>query len=153
MGAVRFEANLERRGPAAAVVLDEAQVATVGQGAKRFPVVATVNGYAWRTSVTRMGGEFLVGLSRAVRQAAGVEAGDHVEVTIELDEAPRNFDVPPALQAALNGDKKAKASFTSLAPSHRKEYARWITEAKREDTRTRRVEQALEMIKQGKPRR
>ena len=152
MGAVRFKANLERRGPAAAVVLDEVQVATVGNGAKRFPVVATVNGYSWRTSVTRMGGEFLVGLSREVRQGAGVEAGDHVEVTIELDEAPRDVEVPPALKAALNSDQKAKAAFARLAVSHRKEYARWIAEAKREETRTHRVQQALERIKQGKPR-
>jgi len=77
------------RGPAAAVVLDEEQVAAIGEGAKRFPVVATVNGYTWRTSVTRMSGEFLLGLNRAVREAAGVESGDIVEVAIELDHAPR----------------------------------------------------------------
>jgi len=56
------------RGPAAAFVLDDDQVATVGEGAKRFPVVAIVNGYEWRTSVTRMRGEFLVGLNREVRE-------------------------------------------------------------------------------------
>ena len=49
MGLIRFRSTLERRGPAAAVVLDDAQVAMVGEGAKRFPVVATVNGYTWRT--------------------------------------------------------------------------------------------------------
>ena len=68
------------RGPAAAVVLDDEQVAAVGEGAKRFPVLATVNGYSWRTTVSRMRGEFLVGLSRAVREQAGVEAGDTVDV-------------------------------------------------------------------------
>ena len=71
MGVIRFRAQLQRRGPAAAVVLDEIQVATVGEGAKRFPVVATVNGYTWQTSVSRMGGEFLLGLNREVRTAAG----------------------------------------------------------------------------------
>jgi hypothetical protein len=80
VGTVRFTTELQRRGRAAAVVLDGAVVDAVGQGAKRFPVVATVNGYTWRTTVTRMGGEFLLGLSRAVREAAGVEAGDHVAV-------------------------------------------------------------------------
>jgi Domain of unknown function (DUF1905) len=59
MGAIQFRALLQPRGPAAAVVLDDAQVAAVGEGARRFPVVATVNGYTWRTSVARMGGEFL----------------------------------------------------------------------------------------------
>jgi len=65
----------------------------VGEGAKRFPVVAKVNGYAWRSSVTRMRGEFLLGLNRSVRQEARVEAGDTVEVEIELDTAPREVVV------------------------------------------------------------
>src|SRR3954453_15863268 len=103
MGALTFTATLVPRGPAAAVVLDDGQVAAVGEGAKRFPVAATVNGYTWRTTVTRVGGEFLVGLNRAVRQEAGAEAGDTVEVVLELDTAPREVEVPEALAAALAG--------------------------------------------------
>jgi Bacteriocin-protection, YdeI or OmpD-Associated/Domain of unknown function (DUF1905) len=152
MGAIQFTALLQPRGPAAAVVLDDAQVAAVGEGARRFPVVATVNGYTWRTSVARMGGEFLLGLSKEVRQGAGVEAGDEVEVAIELDTAPREVEVPEALAAALAADPQAKASFDRLAFSHRKEYARWVGEAKQEETRQRRVQQALEMIRAGKTR-
>jgi hypothetical protein len=150
MGAIQFRAVLQPRGPAAAVVLDDAQVATVGEGARRFPVVATVNGYTWRTSVARMGGEFLLGLNKEVRQEAGVEAGDEVEVTV--DTAPREVDVPEALAAALAADPQAKASFEHLAFSHRKEYARWVAEAKQQETRQRRVQQALEMIRAGKTR-
>jgi hypothetical protein len=152
MGAIQFRAPLQPRGPAAAVVLDDAQVAAVGEGAKRFPVVATVNGYTWRTSVARMGGEFLLGLSKEVRQGAGVEAGDEVEVTVELDTAPREVEVPEALAAALAADPQARAAFDHLAFSHRKEYARWIAEAKQQETRQRRVQQALEMIRAGKTR-
>src|SRR5215467_11954665 len=126
MGAIQFRAMLQPRGPAAAVVLDDAQVAAVGEGARRFPVVATVNGYTWRTSVARMGGEFLLGLSKEVRQGAGA--------------------------AALAADPQAKASFEDMAFSHRKEYARWVAEAKQEETRQRRVQQALEMIRAGKTR-
>ena len=137
---------------AAAVVLDDAQVAAVGEGARRFPVVATVNGYTWRTSVSRMGGEFLLGLSREVRQGAGVQAGEEVEVTVELDAAPRQVEVPEALATALAADPQAKASFDGMAFTHRKEYARWIAEAKQEQTRQRRVQQALEMIRAGKTR-
>jgi hypothetical protein len=81
-------ATLVPRGPAAAIVLEAEQVATVGEGAKRFSVVATVNDHTWRTTVTRMRGEFLVGLNRAVRQAAGVEAGDTVVVNLALHTAP-----------------------------------------------------------------
>jgi len=152
MGSIQFKAQLQPRGPAAAVVLDEAQVAAVGEGAKRFPVVATVNGYTWRTSVARMGGEFLVGLSKEVRLGAGAEAGDDVEVRLELDAAPREVEVPEALATALASDPKAKASFERMAFTHRKEYARWIAEAKKEETRERRVAQALEMIRAGKSR-
>ncbi|HYT38559.1 MAG TPA: YdeI/OmpD-associated family protein [Acidimicrobiia bacterium] len=152
MGRIEFRAQLEPRGPAAAVVLDAAQVDSVGEGAKRFPVAATVNGYTWRTSVTRMGGEFLLGLSREVRQGAGVEAGDLVDVVIELDTAPRDVEVPEALAVALANDSEAMAAFDGMAFTHRKEYARWVAEAKREETRRRRVQQALEMIRSGKTR-
>src|SRR3954466_10436932 len=115
IGTLSFSATLVPRGPAAAVVLDDEQVAAVGEGAKRFPVVATVNGHAWRTSVVRMGGEFLVGLNREVREAAGVQAGDEVDVELALDTAPREVEVPEALAAALDGDREAQAAFDRLA--------------------------------------
>jgi uncharacterized protein YdeI (YjbR/CyaY-like superfamily) len=129
------------------VVLDEDIVATVGEGAKRFPVAATVNDYTWRTTVTRMGGEYLLGLSRAVREAAGVEAGDEVAVALSLDTAPREVEIPEALAQALAGDPDAQAAFEKLSYSHRKEYARWVDEAKREETRHRRVEKTLEKLR------
>ncbi len=152
MGEIRFRAQLQPRGPAAAVVLDDAQVAVVGEGAKRFPVVATINGYMWRTSVVRMGGEFLLGLNREVRQGAGVDADDEVEVSVELDVASREVEVPEALASALAADPQAKARFEDMAFTHRKEYARWIADAKRDETRQRRVQQTLDMIRAGKTR-
>jgi len=152
VGVIRFKTQLQPRGNAAAVVLDDAQVEVVGEGAKRFPVVATVNGYTWRTSVARMGGEFLVGLNREVRQATDVQAGDDVDVLLELDGAPRVVEVPEALAAALAADPQADVVFGRMAFTHRKEYARWIAEAKREDTRQRRVGQAIEMIRAGRTR-
>jgi hypothetical protein len=152
VGSIRFKATLVPRGPAAAVVLDPEQVETVGEGAQRFPVVATVNGYGWRTSVARMRGEFLLGLNRAVRREAGVETGDTVDVELELDTAPREVELPEALSNALAQDSEARAAFDRLSYTHRKEYARWIDEAKRDETRERRVIQALEMLRQGKTR-
>jgi hypothetical protein len=152
MGSLHITTTLAARGPAAAVVLDDEQVAVVGEGAKRFPVRATINGYTWRTSVTRMRGEFLLGLNRSVREAAGVEAGDTIDLEIELDDAPREVEVPEALATALAGDPVAQAAFDGLAYTHRKEYALWIGEAKRDETRERRVVQALEMLREGRTR-
>jgi hypothetical protein len=152
MGSLHLSATLVARGPAAAFVLDDEQVAILGEGAKRFPVVATIDGRPFRLSVARMGGEFLVGLRRDVREQAGVEAGDVVDLRLELDTAPREVEVPPALAVALAADPEAKARFDGLAFTHRKEFARWVEEAKREDTRRRRVAQAVEMIRAGATR-
>jgi hypothetical protein len=146
MGVLRFSTTLEPRGNASAIVLDDEQVAAVGEGAKRFPVVATVNGHTWRTSVARMHGEFLVGLSKAVREAAGVEAGDTVEVELELDTPPRDVEVPEALARALAERPTARAAFDRLSYTHRKEHARSVAEAKREETRERRVAKVLESL-------
>ena len=147
-----FNATLQKRGPAAAVVLDDEQVAAVGQGAKRFPVKATVAGYTWRGSVARMRGEYLLGLNREVREAAGVEAGDTVPVVLALDTEERTVDVPPDLERTLAADPEAKAAFDGLAPSHRKEFARWVGEAKKAETRERRAAKALEMLREGRTR-
>jgi hypothetical protein len=152
MGFVRFSATLVERGPAAAIVLDAEQVAAVGEGARRFPVAATVNGYTWRTTVAHMGGEFLVGLSRAVREGAGVQAGDMVEVELELDDAPREVDVPEALASALAAQPSLRTIYDSLAYTYRKEYARSVREAKRKETRERRVAEVIEKLRERAPR-
>jgi uncharacterized protein YdeI (YjbR/CyaY-like superfamily) len=73
-------------------------------------------------------------------------------VTIELDTAPREVDVPEDLAAALASDPQAAAAFEGTAFTHRKEFARWVADAKREETRHRRVQQALEMIRAGRTR-
>jgi Bacteriocin-protection, YdeI or OmpD-Associated/Domain of unknown function (DUF1905) len=152
VGKIRFKARLQPRGAAAAVVLDQSQVAEIGEGAKRYPVVATVNGYVWRTSVAVMGGEFLLGLNREVRRGAGVDSGDEVDVSIELDTAPREVEIPEVLAAALATDPEAATAFARMAFTHRKEFAQWVGGAKREETRQRRVGQALTMIRAGQTR-
>jgi hypothetical protein len=152
MGRIEIDVVLEKKGPAAAVVLTEEQAAEVGGGAKAFPVRATINGFTWAGRVARMRGEILLGMSKEIRAGAGAEAGDAVRVVIESDDAPREVEVPEALAAALAGDAEAQAKFDGLAFTHRKEFARWVAEAKREETRERRVVQALEMLRAGKTR-
>jgi uncharacterized protein YdeI (YjbR/CyaY-like superfamily) len=75
-----------------------------------------------------------------------------VQVELELDGASREVEVPAALAVALEGDANARAAFEALAYTHRKEYAVWVQEAKREETRERRVAQALEMLRASKTR-
>jgi Domain of unknown function (DUF1905) len=94
VGSITLTAELVARGPAAAFVLDDEQVAIVGEGAKRFPARATINGTVLRTTVTKMRGEYLFGLSRAAREQAGIAATDTVTFTLELDTEPRTVEVP-----------------------------------------------------------
>jgi bifunctional DNA-binding transcriptional regulator/antitoxin component of YhaV-PrlF toxin-antitoxin module len=118
-------------------------------GKARAPVRGTVNGTDYRTTVAVYDGAYLIGFKRELRERAGIEIGDEVEVTIELDEEPRTVELPPALEAALDGDKGARAVFDGLSHSHRREYAEWIAEAKRDDTRKRRVAQTLEKLREA----
>ncbi len=138
-GTLRITAVLEPRGPAAALVLDDAQLAHLGGGRKTPPVRVTVNGHTFEGRVGRMGGETLVGFNKAVREACGVTPGDEVEATIVLDEGPREVPLPEDLAAALAGDPEARERWDALAPSRRKEAARSVAEAKRPETRERRL--------------
>jgi len=118
-------------------------------GEARPPVRGTVNGVPFRSRLAVYGGETMLGLTNAFRASAGIAEGDEVEVVIERDDAPREVEVPPALQAALDGDAVARAAYERLSFTHRREYANWIAEAKQETTRSRRTERALEMLREG----
>ncbi|MEI6477763.1 MAG: YdeI/OmpD-associated family protein [bacterium] len=111
---------------------------------KRPPVKVTVNGYTYQNTVGVYGEDFLLSLSKEHREAAGVEAGQDVELTLELDLAPRTVEVPEDLKAALG--EKGMEKFEKLAPSHKKEWVRSINEAKAEETRKRRIEKAVEAL-------
>lgn len=149
---LRLTVTLQARGPAAAIVLSDEQVASLAAGAKAFPVSVTVNGRTFAGRMARMGGENLIGLNKAVRGEVGAEAGDTVTVVVAVDTADRSVAAPDDLAAALKKAKATKA-FDALAPSHQKEYVRWITEAKKDETRAKRVAEAVVMIAEGKPRK
>jgi len=149
---LHLTAVLEPRGPAGGFAFTDEQVAAMGDGAKVFPVVVTINGKAIPLRLARMGDENLVGFSKANRAAAGVELGDEVTFDIAADSAPRTVEVPDDLAAGLSADPAVEASFAALAPSHRKEFVRWITEAKREQTRSDRISKTVEMVRAGQTR-
>jgi ribosomal protein L11 len=141
---VRFSATLGERG----VVVPGDPKSEFG-GA-RAPVAGTVNGAPFRGRLMAYGGVTYLGFRREIREAAGgIEQGDEVEVVIERDDAPREVEVPEALATALAADPAAQRSFDGLSFTHRKEYAQWVAEAKKEETRTRRVERAIEMLGEG----
>jgi hypothetical protein len=143
----RFEATLEARGGGTVVELPFDPAEAFGR--KRAPVRATVNGFTFRTTVAIYGGRAFVGLDREAREGAGVEAGDRILVELELDEQPRVVEVPEELAAAFAAAPDARAAFDRLSYTHRREYARWIAEAKREETRRRRVEKAVGLLRSG----
>ena len=124
-------------------------VHALGSG-KRPAVRVTVGQHTYRTTVASMGGRFLVPLSADNRSAADVAAGDEVDVTIEADTAPREVAVPDDLAQALADEPAAGRFFDTLAPSHRKEWVRWIEDAKKPETRTTRLETTLAALRDGK---
>jgi hypothetical protein len=125
-------------------------VTALGSG-KRPAVTVTVGGYSYRTTVAPMGGAFWIPLAAEHREAAGVAAGDEVDVVIELDSAPREVPLPADLTAAFDDDVRAR--FDALAFSHRKEWVRWVEEAKKPETRATRIERTVESLRQGKKTR
>ncbi len=151
MGALEVTTSLEPQGPATAIILTDEQVAELG-GGKRAAVTVTIGDRSAALRLAVMGGLNCIGISKANRAALGVEIGDTVTARVALDKAPREVEVPAALAEALAADPLAQQTYATLAFSHRKEYARWIAEAKREETRARRVEQAIEMLRAGKTR-
>lgn len=106
---------------------------------KRPPVTVSLNGYTYRSTVAAYGDLFLLPLAAEHREAAGLKAGDVVEVTLELDTEPRTVELPDDLAAALAAKPGARPAFDALAPSQRKEQVRQVETAKAEATRERRI--------------
>ena len=127
-------------------------VAALGSS-RRPPVQVTVNGYTYRTTVAVMNGAFMFPVSADVRANAGVAGGDEVDVEIVLDTEPREVSVPADLQAALDADPEASQFFQSLSYSHKSAYVLWIESAKKDETRQRRIPEAIMMLKEGRKQR
>jgi bifunctional DNA-binding transcriptional regulator/antitoxin component of YhaV-PrlF toxin-antitoxin module len=124
-------------------------IAALGSN-KRPKVVITVNGYTYRSTVAPFGDVFMLPLSQEHRHAAGLKAGDEVEVTLELDTEPRTVEVPEDLHAALSEKAGALETFEGLAYSKRKEFVRQVNEARAEETRKRRISNIVAQVGEGK---
>jgi hypothetical protein len=120
-------------------------------GKGRIPVTATFDGVPYRGSIVRMGGGAVLGVQKAIMAEAGVSVGDTLTVVVRNDEAPRQVEVPEDLAEAFGHHDAARVVFEGLSFSHRREYVRSITEAKRPETRARRVEQTIQALLERAP--
>ncbi len=139
-----FEAKLGSERNAILIVVPVDVRAIFGRA--RPPVRVTVNGYTFRSTLAVYGGVTYVGMRRSHREAARVNVGDDVRVSLELDTAPRVVKTPPALAAALKKNTKAAAAWRTLSFTHKKEHAQAIADAKKPATRERRVRAAIQML-------
>jgi len=136
---MRFSTTVELGGKTATGMEVPPEVVTALGAGRRPAVRVTVGGHTYRSTVATMGGRFLLPLSAENRTAAGVAAGDPVEVDVELDDAPREVEVPADLAAALDAVPAARARFDGLSYSGRRRHVLAVEGAKAETTRQRRV--------------
>ncbi len=147
---VSFRATIELRGKTACgISLPPEGVEAPGRG-KRPPVPVTIRGYTYRSTIAAYTDEYLVGVSAANRAGAGVQAGDVVDVELQLDEAPRVLEVPADFRAALDADPAARAFFDGLSYSNRSRFTLSIADAKTPETRQRRIDKSIALLREGR---
>ena len=144
---IEFKAVIENAGNGGAYVKIPFDVNEVF-GKKRVQVNASFDGEPYRGLLVRMGEPWhILIVLKSIREKIGKSFGDEIHVTVEADDAARVIEIPPALAAAFEPEPEALAFFDTLAHSHRREYVRWIEEAKQESTREKRVAKTIEMLK------
>ncbi len=143
---MKFRTEVEPPEPMRGLEVPPEVVEALG-GGKRPAVRITINGHAWKSRVAIMRGRYLLGLSKANRHAAGVVTGDEVEVELELDTEPRVVVEPPDFARALDADPVARAAYDRLSYSHKRQHVLAIDSAKKAETRKRRIDKALAMLR------
>ena len=144
---MKFRATLELNGKTATGIEVHAEVVAALGSTKKPAVIVTINDYTYRSTVATMGGRFMLPVSAEVRGNAGVAAGDEVEVSLELDTAPREVEVPPDFAAALDQDVAAKQAFDKLSYSNKRQHTLAIEGAKSAETRQRRIDKAMATLR------
>jgi hypothetical protein len=135
---MKFSTTMFQDGNNTGIEVPADVVAALGAG-KRPPVVVNVNGYEYRSTVAPMGGRYLLPFSADHRKASGIKGGDAIDVELTLDTVPRTVEVPADLQAALDASPTAAAAWETLAYTHKKEHVRSVLDAKKAETRARRI--------------
>ena len=147
---MKLRATIELAGKTATgIEVPAAVVAQLGSG-KKPAVRVTIQGYTYRSTVASMGGRFMLPISAHVREAAGVAAGQQVDVDVELDTATREVTVPADFARALSGDPAARRFFDGLSFSNKQRIVISIEAAKTPETRERRIAKAVSSLRAGR---
>ncbi len=145
-----FRAVLQLEGKTATGIQVPPEVVAALGKKKKPPVLVTIGGHTYRSTVAAYNDVYMIPVSAENRGLAGVSAGDEVEVTLELDTQPREVSVPPDFAAALEQDAEAKGFFESLSYSNKRRYVLSIEDAKTDETRRRRIEKSVAMLREGR---
>jgi hypothetical protein len=148
--ALRFKAKIDgREAGVVAAITPPVDVPKVFGAPARVAIRGTINGYPFRSSLMPMGGRHMMPVCKALRDGAGVEPGDIVDVVMERDEEERGVAVPRALKKAFAKHKVAQANWDKRSFTQKKEMALAIEGAKREETRTRRLTKIMKILETG----
>jgi hypothetical protein len=148
---VTFETTLSSSGNNTGIPVPESVIEQLGRGS-RPPVLVTVNGYEYRSTVAVMGGRHLIGVSAAVRAATGLKGGDPISVTLKVADTPREVEVPSDFAAAMHEAVPARQFFDGLSNSLQRYHVDNINAAKAPETRRRRIDKAVALFLSGKQR-
>ena len=147
---MKFHSVIQLSGKTATGIPVPAEVVAALGSSKKPAVRVTINHYTYRSSVAFMGGVFMLPVSAEHRQGAGVNAGDEVEVTLELDTEAREVSVPADFAEVLDQDEAARRFFDSLSYSNKLRYVLSVEQAKTAETRQRRIEKAVSQLHEGR---
>ena len=146
---IAFETTLLQTGNNTGIRVPDEVIEQLSAG-KKPPVLVTLNNFTYPSTVPVMGGAYLIPVSAAIRQSAGVSGGETIRVIVELDSEPRVVAVPADFQRALDAEEGAKVFFETLSPSSKKKYVTLVESAKSDQTRQNRIEKAIVDLVTGK---
>ncbi len=147
-GRVKFRTTIMTAGKTATGIEIPPEIVEAMNSGKRPPVKVTMNNKTYRSTVAVMGGKYMVGVSAENRALTGVAGGDEVDVCIELDQEPREVALPDDLAKALKKDPAAKEFWATLTPSQQRAQATNIESAKAAETRARRIDTTMTMLRE-----
>ena len=147
---MEFTAELKLAGKTATGIEVPPEVVAALDAGKRVPVVVTLGGHAFRTTIAPYNGQYMIPVSAENRAAAGESAGDVLLIGVEVDTAPRQVEVPEDLASALSASPAAQEFFAALSFSNQRGYVSWVTEAKKAETRAARVAKAISSLEAGR---